>query len=77
MESVQNSLIIIGWGRMGVTHTSVINGLYPNTFEFILVEPNSKVSIITRKTWGYKVVSDINEINVEDAVVLITTPLHS
>ena len=72
-------IIIIGWGRMGVTHTSIINGLYPNAFEFILVEPNSKVSRITRKTLGYKVVSDINEINVQDAVVLITTPpyIHS
>ena len=72
-------VVVIGWGRMGVTHTSIINGLYPNTFEFTLVEPNSKVSIITRKTLGYKVVSGINEINVEDAVVLITTPpsIHS
>ena len=67
-------VIIIGWGRMGVTHTSIVNGLYPNTFEFILVEPNSKVSMITRKTLGYRVVSDINEINVEDAIILITTP---
>lgn len=72
-------LVVIGWGRMGVTHTAIINGLYPNLFEFILVEPNRKVSRITRKTLGYKVVSDINEINVEDAIVLITTPpsIHS
>ena len=74
MESVHNRLIIIGWGRMGVTHTSIISGLYPDTFEFILVEPNSKVARITRKTLGYKVVSDIKEINVKDALVLITTP---
>ena len=72
-------VIVIGWGRMGVTHTSIINGLYPTSFEFILVEPNSKVSRITRNTLGYKVVSDINEINVQNAIVLITTPpsLHS
>jgi len=64
---------------MGVTHTSIINGLYPGLFEFILVEPNSKVSRITRNTLGYKVVSDINKINVQDAIVLITTPpsIHS
>ena len=71
---MRKKIIIIGWGRMGVTHTSIINGLYPNIFEVILVEPNRKVSIITRKTLGYKVVSDINGIDVEDAVVLITTP---
>ena len=72
-------LVIIGWGRMGITHTSIINGLYPGSFEFIVVEPNLKVSRITRKTLGYKVVSDIDEINVHDAVILITTPpsIHS
>jgi len=72
-------IVIIGWGRMGITHTSIINGLYPGSFEFTLVEPNSKVSKMTQKTLGYSVVSDINEINVQDAVVLITTPpsIHS
>ena len=67
-------VIVVGWGRMGVTHTSIINGLYQGSFDFILVEPNSRVSRITRNTLGYKVVSDLNEINVEDAVILITTP---
>lgn len=74
-----NEVIIIGWGRMGVTHTGIINGLYPKAFDFTVVEPNKKVSRITRKTLGYKVVSDINEISVQNAVVLITTPpsIHS
>ena len=76
---MKNNIIIVGWGRMGVTHTSIINGLYPSSFEFILVEPNRKLSKITEKTLGYRIVSDINEIAVEDAVVLITTPpsIHS
>lgn len=74
-----NKVIVVGWGRMGVTHASIINGLYPNSLEFILIEPNSKVSRITRKTLGYKVVSDLNETIVQDAIVLITTPpsVHS
>ena len=74
-----NDIIVIGWGRMGVTHTAIINGLYPNVFDFILVEPNKKVARITKKTLGYKVISDINEISFEDAKVLITTPpsIHS
>lgn len=72
-------IIVIGWGRMGVTHASIINGLYPSSFEFILVEPDKKVSRITQKTLGYTVVSNINEVNVQNAVVLITTPpsIHS
>ena len=77
--SLQSKLVVIGWGRMGVTHTAIINGLYPKAFDFILVEPNKKVARITEKTLGYKVVSDINEISFEDAMVLITTPpsIHS
>ena len=74
-----NKVIVIGWGRMGVTHAAIVNGIYPNLYEFILVEPNSKVSRITKNTLGYRVISNIDEINVQDAVVLITTPpsIHS
>ena len=72
-------IVIIGWGRMGVTHAAIINGLYPESFEYILVEPNKKVSRITRKTLGYQVFSDINKVALNDAIVLITTPpfIHS
>lgn len=77
--SLKGKLVVIGWGRMGVTHAAIINGLYPKAFDFILVEPNKKVARITQKTLSYKVVSDINEISFEDAIVLITTPpsIHS
>lgn len=74
-----NDIIVIGWGRMGVTHTAIINGLFPRLFSYTLVEPNNKVSRITQKTFGYKVVSSVDEISVRDAIVLITTPpsIHS
>lgn len=74
-----NNIIVIGWGRMGVTHTSIINGLFPRSFSYTLVEPNKKVSRITQKTLGYNVVSNVDEISVKDAIVLITTPpsIHS
>ena len=77
--SIKGKIVVIGWGRMGVTHTAIINGLYPKVFNFVLVEPNKKVSSITQKTLGYSVVSDINEISFEGAIVLITTPpsIHS
>jgi predicted dehydrogenase len=67
-------LIIIGWGRMGITHASIINGLYPNKYDTIIVEPNRKVRLITRQTFGYKVVKDISDISLLNAKVLITTP---
>lgn len=72
--SFKGKLIVIGWGRMGVTHTSIINGLFPKSFEYTLVESNIMVSRITQKTLGYSIVSDINKIPLKDAIVLITTP---
>lgn len=74
-----NDIIVIGWGRMGVTHTSIINGLFPRSFSYTLVEPNNKVSRITQQTLGYKVASSVDDISVKDAIVLITTPpsIHS
>jgi predicted dehydrogenase len=75
----KRNLVVIGWGRMGVTHTAIINGLYPKAFDFIIVEPNKIVSRITLKTLGYNIVSDLDEIVLADAIVLITTPpsVHS
>ena len=79
MEITKTRCVVVGWGRMGITHTAIINGLYPDSFEYVLVEPNKKVSRITRKTLGYQVVSDIKEVSFESAIVLITTPpmIHS
>lgn len=72
-------IYVVGWGRMGITHSSIINGLYPNSFEYVLVDPNKQVARITRKTLGYRVLPNLNEITLKDAIVLITTPpfLHS
>jgi len=69
-----NKLVIIGWGRMGMTHASIINGLYPNKFEVIIVEPNKRIRLLTRASLGYKVVSDVSKVTLSDALVLITTP---
>ena len=72
-------IIVIGWGRMGVTHTSIINGLYPKSFSYTLIETDKKISRITQKTLGYRVASSLDEISIKDAIVLITTPpsIHS
>lgn len=76
---MKENLVIIGWGRMGVTHTSIINGLYPGIYRYVIVEPNTRVARITRNTLDYKVVSDINRVQLAGSIVLITTPpfIHS
>ena len=76
---MKEDLVIIGWGRMGVTHTSIINGLYPGTYQYVIVEPNVRVARITRNTLDYKIVSDINKVQFTGAIVLVTTPpfIHS
>ncbi|MDA8788341.1 Gfo/Idh/MocA family oxidoreductase [Schleiferiaceae bacterium] len=79
MEITKTRCVVVGWGRMGIIHTSIINGLYPDLFEYVLVEPNKNVSRITRKTLGYQIVSDIKLVSFKGALVLITTPpmIHS
>lgn len=72
--SEKRKLIVVGWGRMGITHTSIINGLYPNEFHIVIVEPDRKIARITKRTLGYHVVASLKAVNVRDSVVLITTP---
>jgi predicted dehydrogenase len=67
-------LIIIGWGRMGITHASIINGLYPDRFETVILEPNKIVRFITGKTFDYRVSKNLDDLDIEGNTVLITTP---
>lgn len=75
--SLKRKLVIVGWGRMGITHTSIINGLYPVGFDTIIVEPNKRIASITRSTLGYDVVNSLTGLDILDSVVLITTPPSS
>lgn len=59
---------------MGVTHASIIAGLYPDRFTFELVEPDWKIRLLTTKTLGYPVFRDIKDVNLSGKMVLITTP---
>ena len=72
--SEKRKLIVVGWGRMGITHTSIINGLYPDEFDTVIVEPDKKIARITKRTFGYHVVTSLEAVNARDSVVLITTP---
>ena len=67
-------IIIIGWGRMGITHASIINGLYPAIFNFEIVETNLFIKKVTEKSFGYVVHRSTKTVDFRDALVLITTP---
>ena len=71
---MKNNVVVVGWGRMGVTHTSIISGLYPERFEFEIVEPNWKTRLITQQTLGYRVFRDVSDVDLAGKMVLITTP---
>lgn len=59
---------------MGVTHTSILNGLYPGALTTYIVELNPVVRLITKRTLGYEISKSIEPKHFKDALVLITTP---
>lgn len=72
-----NKIVVVGWGRMGVTHTSIISGLYPERFDFEVVEPNWKIRLLTKRTLGYRLFGDLQDVDLSGKTVLITTPPHT
>jgi len=67
-------LIIVGWGRMGITHAAILGGLYPERFHYQVIEPDKKIRKILSKSLGYECFSSIDEVNLIGARVLVTTP---
>ncbi len=67
-------IVVIGWGRMGITHAAILGGLYPERFEYQVVEPDKKVRKILTNSLGYDCFASIDEADVNGSHVLITTP---
>lgn len=67
-------IVVVGWGRMGMTHTSILGGLFPDKINFEIVEPNFYVRSILKNTLKYKCHNSINDVDLENSKVLITTP---
>ena len=67
-------IVVVGWGRMGMTHTSILGGLFPDKINFEIVEPNFYVRSIFKNTLKYKCHNSINDVDLENSKVLITTP---
>jgi predicted dehydrogenase len=70
----KSKIVVVGWGRMGITHTAILGGLYPDGFDVQVVENNKIVRKVLSSTLGYTCFADINQVSFHNAKVLITTP---
>jgi len=66
-------ILIYGFGRMGLTHFSILNGLYPD-YEFHIVEPNKIFRKIVEKNVKAEFYNDDSNLKEAFDVTLITTP---
>ena len=67
------NILIYGFGRMGLTHFSILNGLNPD-LNFSVVEPNNILRYILKKNINAKFYSDDSSLSEAFDITLITTP---
>tara|TARA_B100000795_G_scaffold264236_1_gene244466 strand:+ start:101 stop:1057 length:957 start_codon:yes stop_codon:yes gene_type:complete len=66
-------VLIYGFGRMGLTHFAILNGLNPD-LEFSVIEPNKILRSILKKNLKAKFYVDDSSLNDAFDITLITTP---
>tara|TARA_B100000787_G_C16195461_1_gene300466 strand:- start:298 stop:1254 length:957 start_codon:yes stop_codon:yes gene_type:complete len=66
-------VLIYGFGRMGLTHFAILNGLNPD-LEFSVIEPNKILRSILKKNIKAKFYVDDSSLNDAFDITLITTP---
>ena len=66
-------ILIYGFGRMGLTHFSILNGINPE-IQFSVVEPNKILGRLLKKNINAKFYADDSILNDSFDVTLITTP---
>jgi predicted dehydrogenase len=66
-------ILIYGFGRMGLTHFSILNGLNPS-LEFSVIEPNKTLRYILKKNINAKFYADDSTLKEAFDITLITTP---
>ena len=66
-------ILIYGFGRMGLTHFSILNGLETD-HDFSVIEPNKLLRIILNKNINAKFYSDDSDLKEPFDITLITTP---
>jgi len=66
-------VLIYGFGRMGLTHFAILNGLNPD-LDFSVIEPNKILRKLLKKNINAKFYSDDSSLNDAFDITLITTP---
>jgi len=66
-------ILIYGFGRMGLTHYSILNALNPN-LEFTLIEPNKVLSVLLKSNLKCQVLKNDTTLTDSFDITLITTP---
>ena len=66
-------VLIYGFGRMGLTHFSILNGLNPD-LNFSVIEPNKLLRTILKKNLNAKFYADDSNLKEAFDITLITTP---
>lgn len=66
-------ILIYGFGRMGLTHFSILNGISTET-NFSVIEPNKILRMILKRNINAKFYADDTTLNDPFDVTLITTP---
>jgi scyllo-inositol 2-dehydrogenase (NADP+) len=67
------NILIYGFGRMGLTHFSILKGLNPE-LKFSIIEPNKILRLILKKNIDANFYSDDSNLKVAFDITLITTP---
>jgi len=67
------NILIYGFGRMGLTHFSILKGLNPN-INFSIIEPNKTLRTILKTNINANFFSNDSELNDPFDITLITTP---
>lgn len=66
-------ILIYGFGRMGLTHFSILNGINPE-IQFSVIEPNKLLRKIINKNINAKFYADDSSLKQPFDITLITTP---
>jgi predicted dehydrogenase len=70
------NVVVIGWGRMGITHASILGGLFSTNISLEVVESHKFIRRILSSTLKYKVYSDVKKVDFSNKYVIISTPPH-
>lgn len=69
---MKKSIIIYGFGRMGLTHYAILNQLIEA--DFTLVDLNKKVNFFAKKNVKGKLLNDVNKLQKRFDIAVVCTP---